>query len=256
MRIVRLMFMLVTAAVLTVSCRSSRHANRESDAVTGASAVHTPDISTAEPEHPETEPKGHSGNKLSKKDKKGRAESVKKRKTDVEALTAKLNLTLQSGSKNVKLGGNYRLKYNDVVQINLVFTLLVSVNVGTMELTRDYILILDRMNKRYCKAAYSDIPALSEAGIDFDTLQAIFWGDAAESKTKALTWTYDNWQPLGNGTFPGRIAFATGASAHQAVFSFSRLQAADGWPTRTEIPASYTPVSYDSVMSALMNVVK
>lgn len=250
------MIMVVSVALLTVSCRSSRHASRESDAVTGASAVDTPEIGTADTELPEADRKGHSGNKTSKKDKKGRTENVKKRKTDVETLTAKLNLTLQSGSKNVRLGGNYRLKYNDVVQINLVFTLLVSVNVGTMELTRDYILILDRMNKRYCKAAYSDIPALSEAGIDFDSLQAIFWGDAPEPKTQALTWTYDNWQPLGSGTFPGRIAFTTGASAHQAVFSFSKLQATDGWPTRTEIPASYAPVSYDSVMSALMSVVK
>ena len=129
---------------------------------------------------------------------------MKVQPTGVDALTAKLELTLETGGKSVDVGGSYRLQRDKVIQINLTYTMIITVAVGTMELTPDYILILDRLNKRYCRIRYSDVPSLEQAGIDFKYLQSIFWGEAEKSPSNILEWTYSDWQPLGNGSFPGR----------------------------------------------------
>lgn len=92
-----------------------------------------------------------------------------------KALTAKMNLTLASGGKDISVKGNFRVKRDDVIQLSLVF--LGIKEVGRLELTRDSILVLDRINNQYVKAPYAQIPALSKAGIDFYSFQSLFWGE-------------------------------------------------------------------------------
>ncbi|MBQ8051963.1 MAG: DUF4292 domain-containing protein [Bacteroidaceae bacterium] len=250
MKLKQILFVAIAAMLVLSGCRSSRHAAK-TDINTGATTQYPP-TEEATPAVPDT--------KTDKKDKKDKTKQAERpaTPTDVDALSAKLNLTLESGKKKINVGGTYRLKRNDVIQINLVYTMIISINVGTMELTPDYILILDRMNKRYCKLAYADVPSLAEAGIDFQYLQRIFWGEADESPTKALEWTYANWEALGNGQFPTQITYSAKAksSAYKATFNLSNLKATDRWETRTEVSSKYQSVSYDAVMKAIMNVAK
>jgi hypothetical protein len=179
--------------------------------------------------------------------------------TTVKAVAAKMNLRLETGSKSVDVGGSLRLKRDEVIQLNLTYTLIVTVNVGTMEITPDYILILDRLNKRYCRVSYSDVPQLAKAGIDFPYLQCVFWGEAGESPRKELVeWAYDNWMVLGDGQFPGQTTFTVkaGSVPYRAVISLSNIRENDSWETHTEVSSKYTPVPLSTVMNALMSVAK
>ena len=91
------------------------------------------------------------------------------------SVSSKVNLTLAMGEKEAAVSGTLRMKRNDVVQLSLVaFGLL---EVGRMELTPDYFLILDRMNHRYVKKTYDEIDFFRTSGIDFYTFQSLFWNE-------------------------------------------------------------------------------
>ena len=258
MKIVRLLAALLLVAAMFTACRSSRHA--VSDAQSGASPVYTPSgddgsESTVTPEIADKD--GKTKNKESKKKSGKQSETAPKSNVpSVDAVVAKLNLSLQAGDKNISVNGTYRVKRDDVIQINLTYTMLITVNVGAMELTPDYIMIVDRLHKRYCKVAYGEVPALGQAGIDFAYLQRIFWGEATEGQYRTLQWTYANWTPVADGQFPGQIAFSVehGPSPYKAIFNLSNIRESSNWDTRTEISSKYTQVSYDTVMKAIMNL--
>lgn len=266
----------LASLLLLAGCRSSKHVARTTDADTSATQLQTPPVSdtevgrtgTPETVSPSQEAKGETtdakeekGRRKNKKDKKETSESQQptQQKTTADAVTAKLSLTLKAGSKKISLGGNYRLKRNEVVQMNLNYQVLfVSINIGTLELTPDYVMVIDRYHKRYCKATYAELPSLGQAGIDFNYLQSIFWGEAGESPTPSLEWAYDGWQTLGDGQFPGKIEFSlkSSSTAYKATFNLSNLSTDSDWPTRTTLGSGYTPMSLDSVMRLLMSVAK
>lgn len=259
MKTYRLIMVALATALLFAGCRSSRHAARrdKTDANTSATQQVVPSV-PEEDGQPSQEESKKDKKKDKKEDKKSRKDE-RQQQTNVESVTAKMSLTLRAGSKKITVGGNYRLKRNEVVQMNLTYQVLfVNVNIGTLEITPDYILVLDRYHKRYCKVSYDEVPALGQAGIDFYYLQSIFWGDAGESPTPLLDWEYSQWQPLGDGQFPGQIEFSMKANStnYKATFSLSNISAEDGWPTRTTISSSYTPMSLDSVMNLLMSLAK
>lgn len=247
----------LSALILFAGCRSSRHAVRN-DAETGATQQTVTPVPDSDDTTVKEEKKGKDEKKDNKKNKKDE-QVVTQQQTNVDAVTAKMSLTLKAGSKKISVGGSYRLKRNEVVQMNLNYQILfVNVNIGTLELTPDYVLFLDRYHKRYCKVTYDEVPSLGQAGIDFKYLQSIFWGDAGESPTPLLSWSYDDWQPLGEGRFPGQIAFTMKSSSatYKATFNLSNISAEDGWATRTSISSNYTPISLDAVMNLLMSVAK
>ena len=47
--------------------------------------------------------------------------------------------------------------------------------VGRIEFTPDYVLVLDRMHKEYIKADYNQLDFLRDNGLNFYSLQALFW---------------------------------------------------------------------------------
>lgn len=102
-------------------------------------------------------------------------------------LTARINFSADSGNKDFSVGGTLRMKRDDVIQITLVP--LGIMEAGRLELTHDYIMIIDRMNHRYVKADYQDIPMFNASGVNFNTFQALFWNELfildGDSKTLA-----------------------------------------------------------------------
>lgn len=90
-------------------------------------------------------------------------------------LTAKASVKLEAGQKNVSVSGTLRMKRDEVIQLSLAFLGLMEV--GRMEITPDYFLLIDRMNHQYVRVAYADVPFFQQAGIDFHTFQSLFWGE-------------------------------------------------------------------------------
>lgn len=89
-------------------------------------------------------------------------------------LTAKASVELQNGGKNITLGGSLKMKRDDVIQISMTF---LGIEVARLEFTPDHVLIVDRFNKQYVQATYSDAIFLKSASLDFYVLQSLFWNE-------------------------------------------------------------------------------
>lgn len=92
-----------------------------------------------------------------------------------DIVTCRMSMDLEAGKQSLSVGGNLKMKRNDVIQLSLqVFGF---VEAGRLEMTKDYILILNRIGKQYVKASYADIPFFKENNIDFYTFQSLLWNE-------------------------------------------------------------------------------
>lgn len=101
-------------------------------------------------------------------------EAVIKNSPDFEALTSRVKFNLNLNGKNVSVNGILRMKHNDVIQLSLLMPVL-RTELGRLEITRDYILIIDRMNRRYVQVPYGDLKFFADTDVSFYTLQSLFW---------------------------------------------------------------------------------
>lgn len=92
-----------------------------------------------------------------------------------ETLVGKVNVAIEAGGRSLSVGGNLKMKRNDVIQLSLVA--FGFIEAGRVELTRDYILVVDRIGHQYLKEDYREISYLQQTGIDFYALQALFWNE-------------------------------------------------------------------------------
>lgn len=89
--------------------------------------------------------------------------------------TSKIKFSVEVGPQNLTLTGNLRMKRDDVIRLQLMA--FGFVEAGRLEFTKDYVLIMDRINKLYLKAPYSHIDFLRNSGLNFYSLQALFWNE-------------------------------------------------------------------------------
>ena len=100
---------------------------------------------------------------------------VSNRAQKTKFITSKLKFSAKMGSQKVSVGGQLKMKRDDVIRIQLVALGLVEA--GRLEFTKDYVLIVDRINKQYVQASYDDLEFMRANGINFYTLQALFWNE-------------------------------------------------------------------------------
>jgi len=98
-------------------------------------------------------------------------------------ITSKLKFSLATGSKDVSVSGSLKMKRDAVIRIQL--TALGLMEVGRLEFTPDYVLIMDRVNKQYIKAPYAQVDFLKRSGITFYTLQSLFWNELFQPGKKS-----------------------------------------------------------------------
>lgn len=235
MKLTRIIIAAMTVIALA-GCRSSRHAQKQTSVV-------------------------QEGTVIMEWNENGRVQGGKvvKRNTSVPALQAKMDVTLSRGSKSLHCTGTYRVKRGELVQMNLVYSVLfVSMNVGTLELTPDYVLLVDRVGRRYCKVGYDEVPQLKNHGLTFADIEPLFWGDKGDVNGKALTCTFADWVTLTEGRFPGKINLAlngSGKAAKVAVGLNNIKESAEGIAF-TDVSKKYEQVGLDAVMKAIMSVVR
>ena len=88
-------------------------------------------------------------------------------------VTAKLKFRVKKGSKDVTVGGSLHMRRDDVIRIQL--TPMGLFEAGRIEMTKDYVMVVDRIHKEYLKADYSEVAFLKRNGLNFYSLQALFW---------------------------------------------------------------------------------
>ena len=89
-------------------------------------------------------------------------------------ITGNMSLTIQTGSKEISVNGSLKMRKNETIRLQLNAPFL-GFEIGRLEFTPDYVLLLDRYHKEYIKASYDQVDFLKKQGISFYTLQALFW---------------------------------------------------------------------------------
>jgi len=90
-------------------------------------------------------------------------------------ITSKVKFSVEVGQQKLTLTGNLKMRRNDVIRLQLMA--FGFVEAGRLEFTKDYVLIMDRINKQYLKAPYRQIDFLRNSGLNFSALQALFWNE-------------------------------------------------------------------------------
>ena len=89
-------------------------------------------------------------------------------------LVSNLTFSLNDGRKDISVPGILRMRKDEVIRLQLLIPILRS-EVGRIEFAKDYVLFIDRMHKQYVKASYDEVAFLRNNGINFYSLQSLFW---------------------------------------------------------------------------------
>lgn len=101
-------------------------------------------------------------------------QKVANQKVSTQNIVGKMSLNVQMGSKNITVPGSLHMRYGEVIRIQAFIPLLGS-EVGRIEFTPGYVLVIDRMHKEYIKEDYNKVDFLKNNGLNFYSLQALFW---------------------------------------------------------------------------------
>lgn len=88
-------------------------------------------------------------------------------------VTSKVKFSVEVGAQKLTLTGNLKMKRDDVIRLQLMA--FGFVEAGRIEMTKDYVLIMDRINKQYLKAPWMQVDFLRNSGLNFTSMQALFW---------------------------------------------------------------------------------
>lgn len=101
--------------------------------------------------------------------------NVKDNAQTVKFMTSKVKFSVEVGPQKLTLTGNLKMKRDDVIRLQLMA--FGFVEAGRIELTNEYVLIMDRINKQYLKAPWMSVDFLRNSGLNFNTIQALFWNE-------------------------------------------------------------------------------
>lgn len=87
-----------------------------------------------------------------------------------------MSFNIKAGSINQTLPGQLRMRRNEVIRLQVMIPLL-GTEVGRIEFTPDYVLVIDRIHKEYIKSEYTQLAFLKDNGLDFYSLQSLFWNE-------------------------------------------------------------------------------
>lgn len=100
-------------------------------------------------------------------------------------ITSKVKFTVEAGPHTISLTGNLKMKRDDVIRMQLMA--FGFVEAARLEFTQDYVLIMDRINKQFLKAPYAHIDFLRNSGLNFYSLQALFWNELFQPGMKKVS---------------------------------------------------------------------
>lgn len=106
-------------------------------------------------------------------------------------VVAKLDINISDKQKGggMSVDGKLQMRRDEIVR--LLITPYGIMEAGRLEFTPDYVILVDRINKEYVKAKYSDIDFLKKNNINFGAIQEQFWN---EYKKQHITLDIDKMQ--------------------------------------------------------------
>lgn len=100
-------------------------------------------------------------------------------------IVSPIDFTINAMGKNMNVSGKLQMRRDEVIRITL--TPFGIMEAGRLEFTPDYVLIVDRINRQYIKASYKEVSFLQSNGMDFFTLQSLFWNELFAPGKKSLS---------------------------------------------------------------------
>ena len=163
-------------------------------------------------------------------------------KTKEDVLTAKIDCEIKMDDRSISTTGTLRMKRDDVIQISLLMPKIGMIELGRIEFTKERMLVVDRVNKKYIDVPYSEVDFLKRCDVDFNTLQNLFWNHVfvpSQPTCSEKDFTYSD----NNGNAPQ----GTGDVLLKYVDSFLsyqfRTEQPDGRLTQTQIWSNKEPDS-------------
>jgi hypothetical protein len=160
-------------------------------------------------------------------------------------IVSKVDVTLNAQGRDISVSGKLNMRRDEVVRITLTpFGLM---EVGRLEFTPDYVLLINRMDKEYVKATYNEVDFLKANGLDFYTLQALFWNELFQPSKKVLSdadlslYTADMSQPADRHITlkNGKLAFDWTTSVAKALITNALITYAQGTPQTSTVSMEY-----------------
>lgn len=118
--------------------------------------------------------------KINKVEKPSRSSSfafmqkVNDNKVTAQNIVADMTFSAVMGSKDISVPGSLHMRKDKIIRLQMFIPILHS-EVARLEFTPDYVLVIDRMHKRYIKEDYNKLDFLRQNGLNFYSLQALFW---------------------------------------------------------------------------------
>lgn len=166
----------------------------------------------------------------------GKTENVTWQSGDVATTTARTTMTYNG--RRATLDAHVRLKRDDVIQVQFSYSMIITIQVGSMELTRDEFLFIDRINKQYTRAPYMEADEFLKRDINFRNVQAMFWGDADGMLPKELL-----------------LALPVSGKTLKAHFVFDEWSREGEWQTRTVFnEGRFAKVTLEELVETLINM--
>ena len=85
-----------------------------------------------------------------------------------------ISFNLMTGSRNITVPGSLHMRRDKVIRLQLFIPIL-GTEVGRLEFTPNEVLVVDRIHKEYFQADYTKLDFLKDNGLNFYSLQALFW---------------------------------------------------------------------------------
>ncbi|KAA6351421.1 hypothetical protein EZS27_001230 [termite gut metagenome] len=151
-------------------------------------------------------------------------------------LSSKLQLTIPYQSDLVTLSGTMKMISGEYIQLSLLMPMFHS-EIVRIDITPNEILFVDRMNKRYVRAAESDINALLTRRVNFGKIEKLLH-NAALSGEKAIITTKD-------------LNLKSPYEAKLYLYDFSTASLTI---VPTKVSERYKPVALDELLKFLLNL--
>lgn len=155
---------------------------------------------------------------------------------DIATTTARV--TMSYNGRRATLDARVRLKRDDVVQVQFSYNLIITIQVGTMELTKDEFMFLNRIHRQYTRAPYAEADGFLNRDINFENVQSMFWGDNEGLKPSQL-----------------QLALPVSGKLLKANFVFDEWGKDDSWQTRTQFNEQrFDKVSLEQLIQTIINM--
>ena len=157
---------------------------------------------------------------------------------DGDVATTTGRATMIYNGRRATLNTNVRLKRGDVVQVQFTYSMIITIQVGCMEMTQSDFLFLDRVNRQYVRAPYAEVDGFLSREINFENVQSMFWGDKEGRMPREL-----------------QLSLPISGKTLKAHFTFDEWGHDDGWQTRTPFNDSrFDRVTLEQLVQTLINM--